>query len=165
MSIPSWPSSLGHLVRSGTWSLSPITELAASPFEQGPGRTRRQFTNLRYSARLTIVMTRQEFRVFKGFVFGTLQHGALRFTMSCWDGEEYNTVTAKLDPEQLYTANDVFFELTAVSLSLEIFDLPVLDAGAMEFLSQFDETDAIAWPASLHTWVNTTYPAAVAPYA
>lgn len=163
MTLPAFP--LSAILRRTDWQMSPIPEVAATDFDQGPARRRRRFTSLRYQMSGRLVLTADEFGVFKGFYFGTLQHGALKFTMTIWDGEACTLATVRFDRDQPYIASQFAPGRVQVSLKLEVFDLPVFDAGTMSFLAGYTSDEAISWDAALHLWVNTTYPAAVDPYS
>lgn len=164
MTLPVFPAGITAELRRSDWQMSPIPEVAATDFDQGPARRRRRFTALRYQMSGRLVMTAPEFALFKGFYFGTLQHGALKFTMTIWDGEACTIATVRFDRDQPYVASQFAPGRVQVSIKLEVFDLPVYDAGTMEFLAQYTTDDAVNWDATLHNWVNVTYPAAVAPY-
>jgi len=164
MSIPSWPQTLPHDNDQSQWSLTPIVEIAASDFDRGPARRRRRFTAMRFSAQAELSLKASQLRIFKGFFFGELMQGCRKFTMPFFDGEGCVTVTALFDASQPYSISRQG-NRSLVRLKIEILDLPMLDEGSMEFLSEFTEEDALAWSLSLHNWVNATYPTAVAPYA
>lgn len=168
MTLPAWPAGISARLRRSSggndWQLSPIVEVASTDFDQGPARRRRRFTAMRYQLAGRLVMTDAEFRLFKGFYFGTLQQGAFKFTMPIWDGEACTTATVRFDASEPYTATQFAPGRVQVVVKVEVFDLPVYDEGSVAFVAEFTEDEAISWSASLQTWVNVTYPAAVAPY-
>lgn len=168
MTLPAWPAAIAARMRrssgGGDWQLSPIVEIASTDFDQGPARRRRRFTAMRYQLAGRMVLTDAELRVFKGFFYGTLLQGAQKFTMPIWDGEGCITATVRFDATEPYTATQFAPGRVQVTLKLEVFDLPVYDEASAAFIAEYSEADALAWSASLQTWVNVTYPAAVAPY-
>lgn len=164
MSLPQFPASLRSAATRGTWKWSPTPELSATDFDQGPPRARRQFTKLRHDAVFTIKFTSREFSLFKSFFAVVINHGADKFTMPIWDGDANETQTVKFDPARPYQTVDSGLNFCVVSFNLTLFDTPLLDEGVIQFISDYGFDNAASWTASVHLWVNTTYPGLLGPY-
>jgi hypothetical protein len=81
MAIPSWPSSLpdlrGSLSSGGSASLHPTAQ--ATQFDDGPPRMRRRQLFVTTPISMTIVLTIDQFVIFKAFHLNDLNTGARRF--------------------------------------------------------------------------------------
>lgn len=82
MAIPSWPSSLpelrGEVSSAGSNALHPAVQ--ETQFDDGPPRMRRRQLYVTTPLSMTIMLTPEEFVVFKGFHLNDLNTGARRFT-------------------------------------------------------------------------------------
>lgn len=82
MAIPSWPSTLpdlrGHVSSGGSNSVHPAVQ--ETQFDDGPSRMRRRQLFVTTPLSMTIVLTADEFVIFKGFHLNDLNMGARRFT-------------------------------------------------------------------------------------
>jgi hypothetical protein len=144
------------LADSSSWGFAAAPEVRATDFSAGPHSEKPRFDRLHHTADFSVLMTGEDFNLFRSWFVLTLHYGADKFTLPVWDGETYSAATVRF--EQPYSAAYVSQELMRVSFRLIALDLPIIDDAALYLLSLYGGDFIIAWANALHYEVHVHYP-------
>lgn len=155
MTLPVWP--VLAEARMGTWTLTPKPDVRMTDYDVGPKTGRRRIEMLAHEVTFQQVMTADDYQAFTEFYEATLHHGADKFTIPVWDGEDYSTVIARF--VGAYTAQQIGLELMQVSIRLLVMNLPVISDGAVWFVTEYGFEFADELTNLLHPLIHVDYPA------
>jgi len=125
MALPTWPT-VPFLPFDPTpdgYTMEVIDELLRTGMDQGPSRSRRRFTQIMHRLRFVLIMTEEQYLLFKGFYAGTLAQGTKDFMMPVFTGTALTSTRVRF--EVPYTARDFGISWTKVGLNLLAFNLVV----------------------------------------
>lgn len=163
MTTPNWPLELNYLAEKGSWTFKPSPTTARTDFDVGPARTRRRFTRTIINLDFAVVLSYEDFEIFKGFVDYTLYGAARWFTMQVFKGSDYEMSLVRFrSQDEPYTATENGFGQIRITMAMETADNAttigpfaswLIGHWGLDFTSELQDRLQVA--------VNVTYPAAI----
>ena len=130
-----WPVQLNYLVERGSFQMVQTDPALRSEFDYGPARMRQRFTRSPARQQLTIVLTSEEFEVFKSFWQYNLQSGVNWFNFPIFTGDVYAAHAVRIvePPATSYLG----FRHLSVSFKLEVKRLSIWSKGAADVIGEY----------------------------
>jgi len=153
MTTINWPATLNYLAERSSFQLVQTDPALRSEFDYGPARMRQRFTRSLAKQQLTIVLSSEEFEVFKSFWQHHLQSGVNWFNLPIFSGDVYAAHAVRIvePPVTSYFG----FRAVSVSFKMEVKRLSIWSQGTADVVGQYGAQAMLNLANIVDTTVNT----------